>query len=657
MSRQRGLLVSLALVVLVIGGGIVAAQSGILGTTSGTVVWDAPNGPTIETTDIDVNESVPIRSGTVDFGHTSFNGSSSSSAELAAGGVSAGERVITDVDSGGSELVIDSDGIQAVGFNGTADSLTIRDVSLSDSSAEFETVNASGDLRITGLPTNATLTVFRSGSIDSIEQASSGELTLSVTGDETISLESTNAIQLTALQPDNRDLDRNPVELQADIDWRGFAAGESVTLNWSINGGQFTQTTVTSNGTYSVDVTESDGLAGGTNSWAVTANASVNVAPVSGSATFQTPDELEIRDELNPDQLVDNATVELTFFGEDDETVISRTATNGTVDMSGLPLDQELSLTAEAANYTSRTTYIPSIVEQQRVFLLPTNATVLETEFEVNDPTGTFVGDGARIEVRKPITINNSTKYRTVVGDRLGSAAFVTNLEQGARYSIKVFADGQQRELGPYEARTAQRVVLDISDVELGSELDLADTQDFTVRAQFLNKTVPVVEVAVLPDNTTIDTLEYRLYPQGNASQEMANESVLGLEGELVNRVAVPASVEKPALQNYILEYRIVVDGNEISGTEIIGSERTPLPLDGLPNPLVHAIGMGLVLLVGGLFSQANVGIGAISTSLVAGGLWFIGVLPPEVSGISIAVALMLGAMAYARSRGRAART
>jgi hypothetical protein len=62
---------------------------------------------------------------------------------------------------------------------------------------------------------------------------------------------------------------------------------------------------------------------------------------------------------------------------------------------------------------------------------------------------------------------------------------------------------------------------------------------------------------------------------------------------------------------------------------------------------------MGLILLVGGLFSQANIGVGTIATALVAGGLWFIGALPAEVSGLAIALALLLGAMTFVRSRGR----
>lgn len=655
--RRPALLLVPVLVLAVVSVGLVSAAT-ITGTTSGTVVWDSPNGPTIETTNIDVNESVPIRQSVIDLGHSRFSGTGE--AALSDGDLKPDEIKVTAVDSGSGELVVNRTGLQAVGLTGTASSLTVRQVDLNAETPEIETTGANGTVRVTGLSANAGFIVLRDGAISQFNDTDSGgNLTLSVSGDETISIRTPNAPQITNVTPaGGTAINQKPVPLQVDVDWELFGLDPSakLNLNWSINGQQVTTGTLTSAATATVDVNVSDGLAlDGLNTWSLTVTDAAGDAPSkSVSEQFEVPNKLEIRDELNPNKLVNNATVELTFFGSDED-IITRTSANGTIDMTGLPLSQSFSVSADAPGYVGRTTFIPSILEQQRVFLLNSSQTnTVETQFELSDPTGQFTVDSARVEIQKALEINGTTEFRTVVGDRLGSPAFSTVLEQGARYGITVFdGQGNQRELGPYEATSPQLVNLEIDDVQLGGS-DFTDTQQYRVGADFVNDSVPSIQTVIEPLGAVkIDRFEYRIYPRGNESNEIANETIINLQGTLSDRTPIPSSIDRPDLETFVFEFSVTANGTTTEGSELIGSSQSQVAFGGIPTTILHAVGMGMILLVGGLFSQANVGVGAIATSLVAGGLWFIGALPASVSGIAIALALLLGVLTFARSRGR----
>jgi len=188
------------------------------------------------------------------------------------------------------------------------------------------------------------------------------------------------------------------------------------------------------------------------------------------------PSELQVRNEANPDELIDdNVTLRVRFFAGSD-TVIEREVTDGTVSLDGLPADEEIVVTVkeESANFTYRRILIDNIVETQEIYLLPTTEPSAEIRFEINDQTGRFPNEETKLFVEKPITRDGSTEYRIISGDRVGAdQQFPTILIDSERYRLRVEnADGEQRVLGSYTVQGAEIARIPIGDVSFSADVD-----------------------------------------------------------------------------------------------------------------------------------------------------------------------------------------
>jgi len=191
------------------------------------------------------------------------------------------------------------------------------------------------------------------------------------------------------------------------------------------------------------------------------------------------PSELQVRNEANPDELIDeNASLRFrAFFDEDgEEQVIEREVTDGTVDLEGLPPDEQIVVTVreENADFVFRRILIDNIVEQSEIYLLPTSEPAAEVEFRVEDQTGRFGSDETRFFVEKAISRDGETDYRVISGDELtAGGAFPTILEDSERYRLRVENDaGEQRVLGTYVVQGAQTEPIPIGDVQFGGDVD-----------------------------------------------------------------------------------------------------------------------------------------------------------------------------------------
>jgi len=199
------------------------------------------------------------------------------------------------------------------------------------------------------------------------------------------------------------------------------------------------------------------------------------------------PSELQVRNEINPDQLIDsdNVTLRARFFGAGD-TVVERNVTNGTVDLSGLPADQEFVVTVKETNadFVYRRILIENIVETQEIYLLPTNEPSAEVRFELNDQTDRF-GEDTKLFVEKAITRNGNTSYRVISGDTVGAdGRFPTILVDSERYRIRVEnAEGEQRILGSYVVQGADLAQLTIGDVEFTADVEEGAAMQARLRA------------------------------------------------------------------------------------------------------------------------------------------------------------------------------
>ena len=363
------------------------------------------------------------------------------------------------------------------------------------------------------------------------------------------------------------------------------------------------------------------------------------------------PSEIDIRDESNPDELVENETeVELQFFADDE--VITRTTDDGRLDMSGLPLDKPMTVQVSADGYVTRQSFIPSILEQQDVYLLPDDVDSVETTFALNDRTGAFPSDNARVLVEKPIERDGSTSYEVVVSDEIGVADYSTLLERDSRYRLSVMNEetGDTRVLGPYIATSVKTVELEVDSVQF----DSGDTDiGYEWRAKYENESSPAIRFDFeRTDADEIRNLELKITTRDG--EETLFEDSYGNVDSINEVVDIPEDVEDPDTETWVVvwEAEAVNDEEveEISGGQVVGADQMPIEVPGVDDDILNVVSVLLILLIAGLFSSANVTVGGIVTSLAAGALWFIGMTPPEVSGILIATGLFISVIAHLRT-------
>jgi hypothetical protein len=281
------------------------------------------------------------------------------------------------------------------------------------------------------------------------------------------------------------------VDAGADVSGGTLPIGGSATVTLTAPDGS-TKTVTTTSPTRVTDTFNS--LVGGRNDWNVQINQSGSASVVANESRdlfFRTPAEIKIRNEEQPTQLINGQTkVELTFFGRDG-TVVSKTTTNGRIDMTGLPLDEEFTARAEGADFLNRRIFVESVLDQQSIYLLNTSANAAQIEFNVEDDTGQFQVRESRLLVEKPITRDfdgdgtNETQFDTIAGDTIGNTReFPAALEIGERYRLRVINDeGDVRELGSYTVKGPATPVLRIGQVQLetdGRESYAADLETFT---------------------------------------------------------------------------------------------------------------------------------------------------------------------------------
>lgn len=273
------------------------------------------------------------------------------------------------------------------------------------------------------------------------------------------------------------------VTLEIPVNDTDFAepSGDSITVNFTVDGSAVGSDTLAANGTASVTTTISTG---GPHSWSASAEDEYGLTATSDTFTFQSPDELRILNESSPTELVDNATVELRFFvdeGSGAPQVYTRNTSDGTVNMTGLPADKPFIVVAEADGYFSRRIFVPSLYQTQRVYLLPDNATAVPVSFGIEDYTGEFDSENTVLLVQR--ALNGS--YRTVLGDYFGATGqFPATLAYNQRHRLVLLnvETGERRSLGAYtpQSTSSQRVVVspagDINFIGIPPTISLPDT-------------------------------------------------------------------------------------------------------------------------------------------------------------------------------------
>jgi len=393
------------------------------------------------------------------------------------------------------------------------------------------------------------------------------------------------------------------------------------------DGTQIGQTTVTSNQTVSFAYSPDSGL--NSVSWVATDSYG---RQDSAGQSFGVPQNLTVVNETSGN-VTNNQQVNATFYFPNQ--TATRSDIDGTIDFSGLPPDKPVTVEVRSAGYRVRTLRLPSLVYQQTAYLLHENTTAVQTRFELEDATGTF-SDNSTLYVEKPINDSGSVSYQVIVSDQFGVDGVTTFLEKGVRYELRLKSrDGDVAQLGAYGADLNETVILE---PEVAAVNGTTDPENPGYEASYDNSSQTIAIEYIDPGDET-SVLTVRVVARDGTvikpSQTYVNVQSLSL--------SVPTN--GPLNQTAYVHLNGTRAGSDFNAQLPVGPTQQDV-VPGSIDPVWLQVGAGaVILMVGGLFSALNVGVGATITSLFAGVLWWLGIMSGLASGAAIALAIGLSTL------------
>lgn len=657
---NRRTLVALFLIGLLVPLG--AAAGGSLLTdaepASGDVAIGASDGPTIVVTGIsnkiELTEFTPDAN-TVEVSSDAGNGTFSSNGHTAAtADTIEGEWTnLTALNVTGATLTVDPVDKDQASVSGDADTFKYRDtMALDDNKVDFVYSGTSGTTTVTvrGVPANTDIgAVDDTGTLLATATSNAnGVVTLSgmANSEHNVSLTEGTRPEVSNLQPDGN-LSTAPSELSVDVTDEDFPNGDSVTVEFTLDGSVIDTQTVTSNGTVTTSL-PSSGETLGEHTWSVNATDDYGLSDTA-DARYGIPNELRFVNESDPSQLLNTIEITATFF---DGNITTITTTDGTINMTGLDATDEFTVDVEPkTDYYDRTVYIVSIVDQRTVYLLRKNQTIVPSvtnRFTLRDRTGNFDGNGARLKVQKAINESGTNEWRTIHGDEFGVNGVQTQLEKGIRYRLIVTNnDKDTRVLGTYLAEANETVPLTIGSVE-GDPV--AGTDGYRYNATFDNSTgTPTVRFTYNDTNTSTSELSLTIYEKGNESNVLFRNQTFtnGPYGSISVSEMVPANQSQ---NTWIVEATIQRNGEQQRITKQVGP-RAAILLQ-VPSWLKVFISIGSIWMVAGLFSRLNGYIGGLVVAGMGGIWWFVDFLPQETGVGVVVLALVTAGILFIKERG-----
>lgn len=255
------------------------------------------------------------------------------------------------------------------------------------------------------------------------------------------------------------------------------------------------------------------------------------------------PSELRVFEEASPNELVDGTELRVRAFGSDD--VVEREVTDGTMSLAGIPSDEQLTITVdEEEHYAYRRITIPSVTQQQEVYLLNTteNNDLATVQFNIDDKTGgDFSTATTEFIVEKAVKKDfdgdgeDEARYQAISGDTIGSSGeYTATLENDERYRLKVRnGNGDVRMLGSYTVQGSAAPTVTIGDVTINADTSegyavstftfLNDTDDDGTQEQF-------VRVEYVDEDDRTEEFRYELVNEssGQTIDDTATTGELG---------------------------------------------------------------------------------------------------------------------------------
>lgn len=600
--------------------------------------------------DIQTDRVHPMDSDSVDLGDEVTLHSTGFS-RVEASGLQDTWLVLNNLNVSQNTLEVDAQDQNDVSISGGVTSLEIRDMTVADGSNDVRINATSATLVIEELPTDESLILVDSNgdAVASDSTGSSGTATFSISHNGGLRLEESSDSTIGDPNPGDDETVSDPtisnagpanttqynVSISVDVDDPDYyeSWGDNVTVEFYESDGTLIGTnSTTSAATVS---TSWDNLDMGPNDWYVVASDAYGNSFTSQTFTVHTPNELHLRDEQTQD-LITNANGTVTFYPDaEDEAVVTRSATNGTVLMDGLPGNSGFIADASADGYNDRTVHIDDVTVQNNIYLLENNASTVEVRFVLEDETGTF-GPDSRLNIKKVINVSGEERYRTIASDEFGVEGVTTILEQGARYRIElVNRNGVTQSIGPYRADISETVTIrpreatiSVEGYERGWGAEAVRNND-TIIARYDD-----------PENQT-DSVTVTVHERGNKSNTLTGPDTF------VNQQEVDISYTLTGNETeteWAVTFDVERNGETTSVTRFTTERPDSVP-GGLGDVWRTIFGVAAMLIFGGVFSVLNRAVGGIMVGLVGGILWWTGWLSGATTGMAIAIYLMIAVL------------
>jgi len=502
---------------------------------------------------------------------------------------------------------------------------------------ETKTVSSAGTV-------SATIGPLADGSYDYHVEAEDEYGQTDSTGTNSFTIDHHDPV-ITDIQPSG-DLDNEPSQISAQVNDTDFAKdGDSITVDIILDGSTVDTQTISSNSTVTTSM-PSDGQLAGSHTIQIDATDEYGQT-TSESTNYAVPDTLYVRNETQYSQLV-GANGEVQFYGENE--IYTRTASDGTINLTNLPVNQDFIVEIEPtdSNYTTRTTYIESIYEQQNAFVLNTSVyNTIESRFVLEDPTGQY-GSETVLKIKRGINQSGNTNYQTIVADEFGVEGVTAVLQEGQRYELSVVGETQSQDVGPYRADTSETVAvepgqptIDLQQVEAGygygaSIKDIENSENSTL------------EYAYSDPQELTDKITVFIHERGNKSNKLQpNETAFNL-GVYSGQALLDANESET---EWVVDFVIERNGETTLLSDISSNTQDlTLPIDA---GWQATIGVAMIILFAGAFSVLNARIGAVILSMVGGVMWYIGWLGGIATGATVAIAILIATISYMYSGGR----
>lgn len=425
----------------------------------------------------------------------------------------------------------------------------------------------------------------------------------------------------------------------------GTAQSDTLTAEFFVDGSSVGSDTLNSNGTAQV----SHSFTGGDHTWHAVVSDSYGLSNTSQTFSVSTPSNVTIREETEPHDIVNTATITVVVSGSG-ETVDRQTVTDGNVSLDGLPTDEEYVVLVNATGYHQRAILVQDIFEQSSVFVLNESEPSVENTFIIEDRSGAFPPSETKLLIQKPVNQSlydsgASTEYQwlTIGGDRLGADQSLTvALHENGRYRLVAQnEEGDERILGEYTAVDAGAVPLRVGNVVVTPD----DSSTYGWDANFTNVSgTKYVKFQFNDPDTDTTDLRLIIHEFGNESNEIENSTHAGPYGTFSFTEDLSAIGPDAENTTWVVKFEATRGGEAISGSKVVGRETIGKGFPVAPMWL-HVGSVGFLILLAGLVGGlVNPGAGAATISATGGIFWHVGFLPPEIGGGAIALGLLLSA-------------